>query len=204
MGVFQFMHGQLYWHTLTQIWNQEASTLSVQQKTIHGDEPQFYSFKPQYSHHLVLSMIKLRSVMDIAMIGLGDGHGEGTCRKQRMRVSFSNLPTIPNAAWPEATVKTISSSNLQPQLSRPISGTSWSGHNSGTLIWGSSIALELKDVLTRPTLRKHAKSLHQRAQPGHSLLITSIFSKKVLLHFREALRSPILSGYKQIIDDFYC
>lgn len=38
-------------------------------------------------------MTKLRSMKDIAMAGMRDGHGEIIHRKQRMRVSFSNLPT---------------------------------------------------------------------------------------------------------------
>lgn len=65
-------------------------------------------------------MIKLRDMK----------HGESTGRKQRMRVSFPNFPTTPNAPglrpWGRRSQAT-SSSILQPQLSRPTAGMRCSG-----------------------------------------------------------------------------
>lgn len=68
-------------------------------------------------------MFKLRGVKAIVMIGHGDGHGGSTCWKQRMRLPFSSLATIPDVDWSEAMGKEISSFTLLLQLSRAISGT---------------------------------------------------------------------------------
>ena len=146
------------------------------------------------------------------MIGHGNGHGESTCWKQRMRFPFSSLATIPNVDWSEAMGKEISSSTLLLQLSRAISGTKWSGHNSDSLIWGSSIIWEWKAVLVRAYTQEIYKSLHQRAQEvvfraagesRYSLLIISIF-RKGSSEFQASMKIPHLVWVK--VDNwwFYC
>lgn len=133
------------------------------------DRLQFYSFRLYYSHHPVLKMIKLRDMKDIVMIGHGVEHGKSTGRKQRMRISFSNLPTIPNAAWSEAMGK-VTSGDLTLLHSL---ATTFQAHFRDKMLWAQFWPcdlgifrdnLKVEGCINGAQAQKICKSLHQTAQ----------------------------------------